>query len=249
MSLYVIAHKEFNRPEQEGYKIVQVGAYRGHTMENALYDDEGENISEKNLSYCELTGIYWVWKNCRDKYKGIVHYRRYFCRSIRKKNILTKRDVETKLKNYDMIVPFHRNLKMPVRKEYCVVSGFEKDLETVGDVIEEICPEYKSIYDWVLNQKKIYFSNMFIASEKVFDDYCNWLFPILFEVEKRVDLTGYNDYQKRIFGFISERLLIVYIKYNKLKVFEVGVINTEETLPFPRNFLSPLKRAITFFKK
>ena len=87
---------------------------------------------------------------------------------------------------------------------------------------------------------------MMIASGNVFDSYCEWLFNILFELEKRVDLTTYNEYQKRIYGFISERLLNVYFEYNKYKIFECGVINTEENWNFWKKIRTALKRKIMF---
>ena len=43
-----------------------------------LHDDEGDNISNKNKTYCELTAQYWAWKNMEADYYGFFHYRRYF---------------------------------------------------------------------------------------------------------------------------------------------------------------------------
>ena len=62
MSVYVITHKKFNMIPQENYKVLLVGAYRGHVYGDC-FDDAGDNISEKNANYCELTGVYWLWKN------------------------------------------------------------------------------------------------------------------------------------------------------------------------------------------
>lgn len=248
MSIYIITHKKFKQPNAEGYKTLLVGACRGHILDNVIYDDWGDNISEKNENFCELTGMYWIWKNCSDEYKGIAHYRRFFCRSLNKTKMLTEKEILHKLQNHQMIVPFRRNLKMSVEKEYCNVSGFEKDLNEVRNIMEVLYPEYVEKYDEVMNGNTTFFFNMLIASSKVFNDYCEWLFSILFELEKRVDLNEYNEYQKRIYGFIAERLLTVYIDYNSIDTFEVGVVNTEETLPFPRNILSPIKRMVTYWK-
>ena len=90
---------------------------------------------------------------------------------------------------------------------------------------------------------------MMICKKSLYDSYCEWLFDILFELEKDTNLEGYNDYQKRIYGFISERLLTVWVLKNNLKVFEMGVVNPEEKFAFPKNILVRLKRVIMYHKK
>ena len=64
---------------------------------------------------------------------------------------------------------------------------------------------------------------MIITRKNIFDDYCKWLFDVLFEVEKRVDISDRDDYQKRIFGFLSERLIKVWLIKNEYKVKEQNV--------------------------
>ena len=80
MSLYVITHKYLeNFIDSKDYKYLFVGGYKeAEKNANYLYDDEGDNISNKNANYCELTGLYWMWKNVNDEFLGLAHYRRYF---------------------------------------------------------------------------------------------------------------------------------------------------------------------------
>ena len=72
------------------------------------------------------------------------------------------------------------------------------------------------------------------------------VFSIFDELEPMVDLSEYNDYQKRIYGFISERLLNVWVRQNELKVCELGVVNTEEYWSAGKNFLTACKRVLLY---
>ena len=56
------------------------------------------------------------------------------------------------------------------------------------------------------------------------DQYCEWLFDILKKLESKVDISDYDNYQQRIYGFLAERLLNVYCKHNKLKIKYLPVI-------------------------
>ncbi len=245
MSIYIITHKKVELPKGKDYKFLLVGANKGHIFGDC-YDDTGDNISEKNKNYCELTGLYWIWKNIFDEYIGLVHYRRFFFESFNKKKILSFEHAKRFLNHYDMILPFHCNLKSTVKEQYCEKSGFEKDLILVREIIHSRCPEYIEDYDQVMNQNFVYFSNMMITRKKILDDYCQWLFGILGDLEKKVDVSSYNAYQKRIFGFLSERLLTVYVKHNNFKVCELGIANTEEKLSLVQYCLTGLRRKVNF---
>ncbi len=245
MAVYIIAHKEFAKPKLDGYKSLLVGAYKGHTS-CELFDDEGENISDRNSSFCELTGIYWIWKHVKDDYIGIVHYRRYFSNAFVYGKIVSEIDIMKKLEKYDIILPFISRLPMTVEEHYCKESGFRKDLISVQEILKKEFPDYVKEYEILLKGKKIYFFNMMICRKRIFDEYCTWLFKILFELEKRVDLSEYNDYQKRIFGFLSERLLNVYVAHNHLKICEMGVINTEENWTCSKKILTGAKRWLLY---
>lgn len=243
--IYIATHKKFNVPNEPGYIPIQVGT-EGKTKLGYLVDNTGDNISVKNANYCELTGLYWIWKNTSDDYKGLVHYRRYFSNSLKANEILKERYILRALKKFDVILPFRYTMDKSLIDDYCEISGFKKDLESVREIILSKYPNYLNTYDNTMNNNKIYFYNMIIARKTVFDNYCEWLFSILFELEKKVDLLGYNDYQKRIYGFLSERLLNVYFDYNNYKVFECGVINTEEDWGTWKKIRTALKRVLMF---
>ena len=233
VSMYIITHKNFKSTNLEGYIPIQVGAY-GKEKLGYLDDSVQDNISNKNKNYCELTGVYWLWKNINDiDIIGINHYRRYFSKSEIIKNsklFLTTKKIEKLLKKYDIILPKKEIYRETAYEQYCIDSGFSKDLDKVRKIIEQRYNNYLKAFDEIMNGNKMHQFNMMICNKELYNSYCEWLFDILFELEKTVDLSEYNDYQKRIYGFLSERLLNVWVKTNLLKVKEVTVVNTEASL-------------------
>lgn len=237
--IYIATHKSFSFNKEKDYCPIQVGA-EGNNDLFYLKDNTGDNISNKNKNFCELTGVYWIWKNTSDDIKGLVHYRRYFSDSIFMKKISIEH-VERILNKYDVILPFKRRISGNVIKNY-EECGYARDLYLTREIILEKYPEYIEYFDEFMKDDKIRLFNMIIAKGNIFDEYSKWLFDILFELEKRVDLTGYDNYQQRIFGFISERLLNVYFLKNKYKIFECGVIPTETKWSFMKRIKTGMKR-------
>lgn len=230
VSNYIISHKKFNVPKINGYAPIQVGA-EGKDDLGYIKDNMGDNISIKNPNYCELTGIYWIWKNDKDSdIIGISHYRRYFAiNSFFRKRIIDEKNMEELIKNNDIIIAKKEIYKQSVYEQYCINSGFAKDLDLVKNIIQKkYSAEYIEAFEKVMNSNKLSQYNMLITKKEIFNKYCEWLFEILFEVEKNVDLTEYNDYQKRIYGFLAERLLNIWLNANqKIKIKYLPVINTE----------------------
>ena len=96
--------------------------------------------------------------------------------------------------------------------------------------METIDAAYLPSFDKVMAGNRLHLFNMLIAREEVFDAYCDWLFAVLFELEKHVDMTGYTPYQQRLYGFLSERLLNVWVAHNGVRVRTVRVKNTQQTV-------------------
>lgn len=245
MSVYVITHKQFQSKSDPFYKVLLVGAYKGHIFGDC-FDDIGDQISEKNPTFCELTGCYWIMKNVKDEYVGLTHYRRYFSSTFGINRILTEEEIMKKLAKHDIILPFKQTLPVSLNEHYCQSSGKSKDLELLRNIIEQDHNAYLQDYDSVMNDNQAYFFNMMICRREVFNQYHEWLFDILFKLEKLVDTSDYDDYQKRIYGFLSERLLNVWVLHHHLNVFEVGVINTEERWSVGKKLLTGMKRWLLF---
>lgn len=225
VTIFTMTHKKFDTPGDPIYMPLHVGRAGGEDYGYAG-DDTGDNISDKNCYYGELTGVYWVWKNVRTTdYVGICHYRRYFC--TEEGRILTQKDYLSILKEYDMIVS--KKLKL----NYSYFDGYASDynifdLVTTGEVIRQIYPEYYDTFERLVHGNGTYFGNMMAASKALYDEYAAWLFTIFAEVEKRIDPSGYDDYHKRVYGFISEFLLLVWTEVKGLKVYECKVGMTTE---------------------
>lgn len=220
-----MAHKLFNESSNKIYVPLQVGASL-HDDLGYVKDNDGDNISDKNPFYSELTGFYWMWKNdVESNIKGLCHYRRFFLNE--KGNVLDANDIENILNRFDIITSGRAVYDEGTIYENYGEKHYTKDLDITGDVIKEKYPDYYNSFMNVMNGKETYFANMLIAPKKTVDAYAKWLFDILFEVEKRIDMTGYDDYNRRVFGFISERLLTVWIRKNNLKTCECPVGLTE----------------------
>lgn len=226
--IYVMTHKQIEPIENDIYIPLHVGR-KGKEDLGYQGDDVGASISEKNDRYCELTGLYWLWKNVSCDIVGICHYRRFF---VKNEQILEKEYVEEVLKKYSMIIPDSRcSEEGSMEKHYAARHNIE-DLLLCGEIIKEKYPDYKTAFQVAMESNLISMGNMWITRKEIFDAYCAWLFDILFEAEKRIDFTKYDAYQGRVMGFLSERLFRVWLLKQEYSVREeyVKMIETKDFL-------------------
>lgn len=239
--IYVITHKQFEEQglDRDHFSILHVGN-NSNCKSDYLRDDLGDNISHKNSNFCELTGLYWIWKNGEEKQNditGLVHYRRYFTKEAEdlaytyfniKPHILGFSEVESDLSKFDIILPKRVKIFRTVDEFYADLHNGE-DLDLTRKAIEKACPEYLISFDSVMKKHYFYYGNMMLCKKSMLDDYTSWLFSIMDFLEEMIDLNQYSEvYQARVFGFISERLLQVWVYHNKFKIKEYPVFNTEE---------------------
>lgn len=250
IKILVAAHKKYWMPDDDVYLPIHVGS-EGKEELGYLGDNTGDNISVKNANYCELTGLYWAWKNLQCDYIGLCHYRRYFANKnihgndVEKKKaaILKRQDYERLLQEYDVILPVKRNYYIETVRSQYEHAHNKRDLDETEKIIAEFYPEYTEAFTKVMGRTKLHILNMFVMKKQLFDEYCSWLFSILFELEKRIDISGYNQYEARVFGFISERLLNVWLEKRQLKVKEMPVVFLEKQ-NWPKKIAEFLKRKI-----
>lgn len=221
-------------PEDKIYLPIHVGRVEKADL-GYLGDDTGDNISAKNANYCELTGLYWAWKNLKCDYIGLCHYRRYFAHAVsgsdmekKKLAILQRTDYEKLLKQYDVILPKQRNYFIETVRSQYEHAHNKNDLALTEQIVAELYPEYSEAFCKVMGGTKLHIFNMFVMKKEKFDEYCQWLFTILFELEKRIDISSYSQYEARVFGFLSERLLNVWLEKQKLKVKGIDVVFLEK---------------------
>lgn len=234
MDIWVATHKKIDFDLPPDYKAMQINCKaNGEHWLGYLHDDDGINISEKNESYCELTALFSLWKNSNADIKGLCHYRRFLLpdasvgigvqreRRIPKSEIkntaINRKEAESFLRNYDMIIPIPNGpFAFKVKEErlqYC----FQNDLDILRETIAQEFSEYLEAYDWVMDQHVLSACNMLIAKREIFDNYCSWLFTVLAEVEQKCNIESYDTQHKRIYGYFSEHLLSVFIRKHNLK--------------------------------
>ena len=226
MAVYVATHKAYDVIDRFGYVPLHVGAAGGQDLPYTK-DNTGEHISEKNPHFCELTGLYWIWKNTKDTYKGLVHYRRYFMWG---NDLLQDTKIRQLLTDCDIILPPREYLRESAWEEFCLHSGHELDLKLLREAVETVDAAYLPDFDRVMTGNRLHLFNMLVARREVVDAYCAWWFALLFELEKHVDMTDYTPYEQRLYGFLSERLLNVWIAHNNVNVRTVKVKNTQRNL-------------------
>ena len=225
MAVYIAVHKDVPLPREEGYVPLQVGA-AVHPPLPYIRDNTGIHISAKNPHYCELTGLFWIWHNTADSYKGLVHYRRFFQQGGHR---LTERQIRYILRQYDIILPRPEPLRERAWEEFCLHSGWERDLVLTRMAVAAVSGEMLPAFDEVMAGRRLYLYNMLVAPEAEFNAYCRWLFAVLTQVEQGVDMTGYTPYQQRLYGFLGERLLNVWVAHHRLRVCALPVKNTDLT--------------------
>lgn len=239
--IYIVAHKQFKMPLLKGeYKTIYVGSnIKKWAMENSqLHDSDGDkNIAGKNPNYCELTALYWMYKNdVSSKNIGLNHYRRYF-KSDLDTSIASTKELDSYLEKYDVVLVKRIKFLISIEQNYYMTTGYKQDISLLRKVIKSIYPEYLSTLNRFLKGKSMSYANMFYMSNERFKRYSEWLYDILFEMEKMVDMSGYTLQEKRLYGYLGELLLNVWVMNNNLKVKELDLVNLDVQSTHPLIYL------------
>ena len=208
--IYINKHKEYHNPVPKDYEELYGGSL--------FTDVDVDNINYLNPYINEMTGLYYVWKNKKDKYVGLCHYKRFFYKDG---DMLTLEDAKKILKNCDIIIKedvvFNMSLYWQLRFEVENSDILDKYLNK----IYEVEPDFKEY----LNRKQFNNSEMFVCKRELIEKYCEWLFPMIIPITEEYIKEDVKRGNTRLIGHIIERLFAYWIYKNKLKTYVVDYID------------------------
>ncbi len=235
ITIIVAAHKQYQMPSDPMYLPVHVGS-QGKEPLGFQPDNEGDNISEKNPCYCELTGLYWAWKNLDCDYLGLAHYRRHFTKKgllyrtshAPMDSVLKRTELEPLLREAPIIVPQKRRYYIESLYSHYAHTHYQEHIDITRQIIAEKCPQSLPAYDKILKRRTGHMFNMFIMKKSLADAYCEWLFDILEELDKRLAGREYSAFQARYCGRVSELLFNVWLAEQSEPVKVIGYLPIEK---------------------
>lgn len=249
IKIIVACHKPTVLPKCDLFVPIQPGAALTDFHMDMLQDNTGDNISEKNAQYCELTAQYWAWKNIDADYYGLCHYRRFFSfaeepldlsiwgtheydvlsAGVQQALCLDSESIRRKLSQADLIVGTSADLKkLNIDNLYAQYESAPElhieDLNLAIRILKETYPEYTAAADTYMSGQVFYPCNMFIMKRDLFFEYSSWLFDILGRLEVQLNMEDYSVEGKRTIGHIAERLLGIYFTKKHLDGIKTAVL-------------------------
>lgn len=225
-TIFVVTHIHAQKEFPANYEYIAVGGLPGKYS-----DTVGENIGQLNPFFCELTALYWIWKNYNaspDIAIGLCHYRRFFS-SETLLNIFLKKPLEVAeaslyLGENDLIIPQKTFIVDGLYGHYAgshLIGDMDLMLKIISDQKNLNLDDLKS---YLVNEKWLAPFNMLISKKSILDAYCDWAFPVLFEVFECINMVDRSPHQKRAIGFLAERLFNIWLWLNQgLKIKELPV--------------------------
>lgn len=266
IKILVCYHKKDVMVNQSEYLPIHVGKALNQDLDLGITTDStGENISKKNQSFCELTGIYWAWKNLSNvDIIGLCHYRRFFDFhglvhpmmesaiispiNIDRLDLSVPMDIIRRVSGGAVVIPKPIHYNCSILSDYCI-NHISDDFRVLASVIDESQPEYikAAFRRFFYCNNKLSHYNMFLMRRVDFEKYCGWLFPILESVEERIDISAYSPVQRRIFGYMAERLLNVWISANNIEVIEKPIIKIDSFAEAQPSFFRRFSHKLRLF--
>jgi hypothetical protein len=222
LKIYVCSHKFVNLNLSANRQLILAGAIDKNIKDfpGWLRDDVGDNISHKNSNYSELSVIYWIWKNAKEDYVGLEHYRRFLTPSLFHLFSFDPKSDEKiveDIKKYDIIIP-KRIPQLPNVNSFYKTYHYIEDFDRLAEIIKVRHPTFLASFAKMRTLKSSYLYNVWITKREIFNDYASWLFDILFTFEKDLNISNRTLYQQRVFGFLAERLFTTWMIHHQFKV-------------------------------
>lgn len=264
LKIFCVYHKPYHVFSSDVVEPIQTGCATASKDLQILRDDTGDNISHKNKNYGELSAWYWVWKNYLPKhpemeYIGFCHYRRFLNftpKKIKKTWQVYPKNKFIKLFNQyynlaflssciqgDIILPRVIKFKTSLRETYDKAHP-KSEMENFIQIACETYPHDKDIILDTLNENKGYMALNFIMKKSLFEDFMNWIFPLLFKLEKQSDWSQYTTYDEvRVPAYLVERIFNVWLniaqRKKDLKICERHAFLLYSSLPLWKKIARP----------
>ena len=258
-TVFVSHHRPFWTYCSDFFQPIHVGKMLSSHSLDIPGDDTGDHISDKNPFYCELTSMYWAWKNrTPGDFVGFFHYRRYLdtvnfhdvpsygtiphdqlTSGIDSAEAFVQEEMLCKLMNeYDVLVPplypgvTEGDTGLSLAGHYCYEHRLQ-DWETLVSLLLKKHPKYHTTIKQAIDSKDFYLFHCYVMKDALFQEYATWLFSILFEMESRIAIEKDHPHQKRVFGFLAERLFNIFLAIKKeesnIRVKELSLMQIIET--------------------
>lgn len=218
--IFVAAHKPYPTYQDDIYTPIHVGYATSsfkEQMKGMLNDATGDSISKENPSYCELTALYWAWKNVKDAdYIGLAHYRRYF------EQVFTHETLSQLFQTCDVVLaePILHDTYNEIKLSKTLIA---EDKVIFLKTLKRLFPEYEQTALDYLYSFRDYPYNMFVMPWSRFEQYCTFLFGILEECHRLMRPLPYSQSQRRL-GYIGEFLLPIFCLHNQLRIHTEPVV-------------------------
>lgn len=233
LCMYQVTHKVFQPIGNDKYVVIGVGE------RNLPYkmDNTEDNIASYNAIINEGTALYWIWKQGREKYIGLNHYRRVFESELNHSWPVQAVEVALLLEKYDVIaaepVVFSEYTVAEMLKKEICEEAFEASWNIISVIFENKAGKEKRAFKRIINGNFIFPCNMFVMSREKLNEYCSWLFPILFVMIRDVQIKEeWDDYSKRVIGFWAERLFTVWLYYSNYTVKTLHILTIGDNTPY-----------------
>ena len=230
------------------YVNIQCGRQDSGVALDMCDDSFGESISDRNRFWSEITGLFWAHKNLRlPEYVGLCSYRRFFSgiESNRPLCLTTTENADRvissinyqslieALKTSDIVLPvpytYRQSVKRVIERNY-----HSSDFKLLEYVISEKYPDFLPSFRRVLSGNSLPGHNMFVMHKSKFSNYCEWVFDVLLTLESLVDPSGYSIDKVRVFGYMHELLLSVYVMHCEFDVKYRQIIWITDDYKFSR---------------
>ncbi len=223
------------------FQDVRCGAVFDKSPSYYLGDNTGDNISQLRVPFCELTVMYWAWKNEDADYYGLCHYRR-FPTFISKSLELSYYGVATEGKLTDKTIKKYKlndqklyEKKIP-QADIWIAAGIvdvEKFLTTKNR------PMLTTVFDILMCREDLYNPSIAIVTLKLIDEICPQFSSAAHRYLKSTKFYAYNCFvmKKQLFNMMCEFMFPILFRLNEMYNFSLLSGNKQRTPGYMSEFL------------